>query len=81
VRELTAIVSQSADVPPEALTRIERTVRSEFGGQEVFIRSRGPVPVEMIEQRLRQRMPVDAIAQDLGYGRTTIYRHLKRKKS
>lgn len=79
--EVTSIVARAADVPPESLQRIERTLRAEYGGQEVSISRRAPISLESIDQRLRQRMPVVAIAADLGVGRATIYRHLKRKKS
>lgn len=76
--ELAALVR---DVAPEALAaaaRIEREVRARYGGQQVRIAERPPLTLHAIDERLRQRMPVAAIATDLGVSRRTIYRHLKR---
>lgn len=70
------IVTLARELPPE---RLETAIRSRFGGQVVRITSAPPRPsptIEDVDTRLRQRMPVTAIAADLGVSRTTIYRLL-----
>jgi DNA invertase Pin-like site-specific DNA recombinase len=70
------LVALARETPPE---RLETVVRSRFGGQVVRITAAPPRPaltIEDVDSRLRQRMPVTAIAADLGVSRTTIYRLL-----
>ena len=69
-------VALARETPPEAL---ESAIRSRFGGQQVRITAEPvrPAPsIDDVDARLRQRMPVRAIAADLGVSRATIYRML-----
>jgi DNA invertase Pin-like site-specific DNA recombinase len=74
-------VALARETPPEAL---ETAIRSRFGGQQVRITATPPRPtpsIDDVDTRLRQRMPVTAIAADLGVSRATVYRLLHRSRS
>jgi len=67
-----------------AAERLEAELRRRYGGDRVLILERRPVTVEQINDRLRARVPVAAMVDDLGVSRATIYRMLgtgRRKKS
>lgn len=76
--EIAALVARVADVPPEAVARVETELRRNFGGQRVAILREPPVTVERIDAMLRKGMTVRQIAPQLGVDRATIYRRLRR---
>ena len=85
VAEFVALARQTMpDAPPDALRRLETGIRDQWGGRQVRIE---PVPVpagptiDEVDARLRQRMPVRAIAQELGVHRSTIYRMLDPRRA
>lgn len=69
-------VALARETPPD---RLETEIRARFGGLQVRITATPPRPaptVDDVDARLRQRMPVVAIAAELGVSRATIYRLL-----
>lgn len=76
---IVALVTQVAEVPPEAQRRIEAALRRDFGGQNVRIDREPPITRERVNAELRQGKAVAVIAQELGVCRNTIYRRLRAK--
>lgn len=80
VAEFVALVREHAPgVDAAAEMSIETAIRSRFGGREVRIDRQAPAArptMGDIDDRLRQRKPVTAIAAELGVSRATIYRML-----
>lgn len=79
VQQLLKVVSEAANLEPQALARCDQAIRREFGGAALRIQPRAPVTVDDIDARLRQRKPVATIAIEVGLSRATIYRMLARK--
>lgn len=80
VQKILEIVGSVAAIDKNALLRADSAIRSELGGQAVRIQHRAPVTLDDIDDRLRQRKPVAAIAMEVGLSRATIYRMLGRRR-
>jgi len=79
-QQFVALVREVAPEAAPAAALIERELRDRFGGQRVRIDARAPLTLEAIDERLRQRMRVVEIAEDLGVSRWAIYRMLRTPK-
>lgn len=76
--EIAALAREVAPaLDAAAAARLEHAIRARWGGERVPILERAPVTLEQIDQRLRARMPVTEIAEDVGLSRATIYRMLR----
>lgn len=75
--EIAALVARIADVPPEAVARVETELRRSYGGQRVAILREPPLAVDRIDALLRQGLTVRQIAPRMGVDRATIYRRLQ----
>jgi DNA invertase Pin-like site-specific DNA recombinase len=80
VSDLLRIVSEATRIDAATLARAEPAIRAEFGGSIVRIQPKAPITIEAIDQRLRQRMSVSQIADDVDCSRATIYRIIERAR-
>ena len=61
------------------LRQIEAEARTSYGGGEVYIHARRPhADLEPAKALIQPDVPVAKQARELGLGRATIYRHLKK---
>lgn len=85
VQEIVGLVQEIAELDDRKRAQVEMTIRHRFGGERVNIRPTPPVDlavaVQTIDQKLRQGLPVRAIAQDTGVCRATIYRWIKKSRT
>lgn len=79
---IAALAREVAGVDERASLQFERALRDEFGGRTIPIAAQPPVRVDLarVDAGLRERLPVDEIARQIGVSRTTIYRHLKARQ-
>lgn len=73
--KIAAMAAKAAGTP-EAVARIEATLRTELGGQRLRIEPRPPVTLDRINAGLYAGHTVVQIAAELQCSRATIYRHI-----
>lgn len=78
VQQILEIVIAHTHIDATVLSRLDKAIRQEFGGSSLKVQHRPPVTIEQINEGLRQRKPVAAIAVDLQLSRATVYRMIGR---
>lgn len=80
ILELIIRLAQAEGLPEEAAQIIEQTVRSEYGGQRVFIpkRKKGEHARRQAFADAVSNLPTKEVTERHGISRATLYRMLKR---
>ena len=79
--QFAVLACEIAGADPSRAPLIERELRRRFGSKSVRIEPRPPVTIDRINACLRAGCTVREIARETGVSRSTIYRHLGRRKS
>lgn len=79
--QFSVLACEIAGADPSRAPLIERELRRRFGRTSVRIQPSPPVTLDRINAGLRAGCSVREIARDTGVSRSTIYRHLGRRKS
>ena len=82
ILEVIIRLAQAEGLPAEAAQLIEQTVRTEYGGQRVFIPKRKKRASEEARRQLFadavSNLPTKVVTEKHGISRATLYRMLKR---
>ena len=81
VVQFAALACEIAGADPSRAPLLERELRRRFGSRSVRIEPHPPVTLDRINAGLRSGCTVREIALETGVSRSTIYRHLGRRKS
>ena len=77
--EITIITLR--DIPPEQIREVERRIRAEFGGEEVYIARRSRVELSerdaLIKAALDAGEPPDVVAREHGLSRRQMVRRVR----
>ena len=78
---LTRLAQHVPGVTPEATARIERDVRHQWGGNEVYVGKRmsSRTRLSLVGHGLRQQKPLGQIFKEAGVSTRTGYRMLAKK--
>lgn len=79
--QFAALACEIAGADPSRVQLLEHELRRRYGSTCVRITPRPPVTLERINARLQAGLKVREIARETGLSRSTIYRHLGRRKS